>query len=233
MYACILAGGRGTRMRELTEALPKPLLPVSGAPILHHIIHALPAHVTHVVLVTGYLGEKVRAVIGTAYAGKSISYAPLEKLGGTAHALFEAKRMLPHGKSFLVLNGDDLYYPEDLARLARHPLAFGVKPLTRPAVRYLHVEASLEGLMTNLRKPREEETVVNVATGAYVLDHRIFTYEPVRIGSGELGLPHTVARMARDIPVFVEHMNYWFPLTSPEDVKNAEEHLRVHPLPTS
>lgn len=216
-------------MRPLTETLPKPLIPILGRSILEHTLSALPPAITHVVLVTGYLAEAVREKIGDSYAGKTLSYVIQDEPRGTAYALFQAIRALPRGEPFLVLNGDDLYHPDDLARLICHPLAIGTAPLTNPATRYLHIETSPEGFMVDLQKPKEEQEVVNVGTGAYILDHRIFSYEPVRIRSGELGLPHTVARMAKDLPVFVESMDHWFPLTSPEDIKSAEEHLRAHP----
>lgn len=231
MYACIFAGGKGVRMRPLTETLPKPLIPILGRSILEYTLSALPPAITHVVLVTGYLAEAVREKFGDSYAGKMLFYVIQDEPRGTAYALFQAIRALPRGEPFVVLNGDDLYYPDDLMHLISHPLAIGVKPILHPAARYLHVAASPKGFMIDLRKPQPDETTVNVATGAYILDHRIFGYEPVRIGSGELGLPHTVARMAHDVPVFVEAMDHWFPLTSPDDLASAEEHLRRHPIP--
>lgn len=230
MHVCILAGGRGTRMEHLTAALPKPLIPVAGVPILFHTLRALPATVTDVVLVIGYEGEKIMHAVGTVFEGRRVSYVTLDKLLGTAYGVFRAKDALPADEPFGVLNGDDLYHPRDLAELFSHPLALGIKTLDRPAARYLHVALREDGTISGLVRQTEKQTAVNVATGAYVLDRRIFDYEPVRIGNGELGLPHTVALMARDVSVRGVFMEHWFPLTSPEDVKRAEEHLRAVPF---
>jgi len=56
-----------------------------------------------------------------------------------------------------------------------------------------------------------------VNTGAYVLDERIFDYEPVVLPNGELGLPQTIVKMARDFPVALEKATLWYPLSFPEN----------------
>ena len=58
--AVLLAAGRGTRMRDLTESLPKPMLPVHGKPILEHIIDGLKnAGISVVLIVVGYREDVV------------------------------------------------------------------------------------------------------------------------------------------------------------------------------
>lgn len=226
MHVCILAAGRGTRMGELTETVPKPLLPVGGIPILLRTLGELPAASSRILLVVGYRGEQIRSAVGASFSGVPVEYVPLESLGGTGYALFQAAPKLPASERFLVLNGDDLYHRDDLERIIRHPLAFGYTPLHHPAARYLHVGVALGGTVAGLAAPEPGQETVNVATGAYVLDARLFSFEPVRMKSGELGLPHTVARMAQTTPVYGELMKHWFPLTTPEDFVGAEAHVK-------
>src|SRR5713226_3053766 len=58
--AVILAAGRGTRMKGLTEELPKPMLPVAGRPLLEHIVETLrTAGIERLVLITGYRSERI------------------------------------------------------------------------------------------------------------------------------------------------------------------------------
>src|SRR5687767_1987664 len=60
MKAVILAAGKGTRMRDLTNELPKPMLKVHGKPILEHIIHGLlTAGVREIFIVTGFKAEVI------------------------------------------------------------------------------------------------------------------------------------------------------------------------------
>jgi len=60
MQAIILAAGRGTRMGELTNDLPKPLLKISGRPILEYTLANLPREIDEVILVIGYHGHKIK-----------------------------------------------------------------------------------------------------------------------------------------------------------------------------
>ena len=63
--AVLLAAGRGTRMRDLTNELPKPMIEVRGKPILHHIIEGLHhAGVAEVLIVVGYRADVVRSYFG-------------------------------------------------------------------------------------------------------------------------------------------------------------------------
>ncbi len=105
--AAILAGGRATRLRPLTDAVPKALLPVAGRPFIAWQLEMLAERgVTDVILCLGFLGEQVRAAVGEGSGfGVSVRYScdgavPL----GTGGALRRALPML--GDAFLVLYGD-------------------------------------------------------------------------------------------------------------------------------
>ena len=59
--AVLLAAGRGTRMRELTAELPKPMIKVRGKPILLHIVEGLQAAgIKNFLIIVGYHGDAVR-----------------------------------------------------------------------------------------------------------------------------------------------------------------------------
>lgn len=107
MRAMVLAAGRGDRMRPLTDKVPKPLLPVGGAPLIVHLIKALVgANFTELVINHSYLGWEIERALGDgATYGARIRYSAepegaLETGGGIFHAL----PLL--GEEFLVVNGD-------------------------------------------------------------------------------------------------------------------------------
>jgi len=109
----ILAGGLATRLRPLTETIPKALVEINGEPFLWHQLRLLRANgVDRVVLCVSHLGEQVRESVGDGSAfGLHVDYSfdgPV--LLGTAGAL---KRALPLlGDSFFILYGDS-YLPID------------------------------------------------------------------------------------------------------------------------
>ena len=91
--AVILAAGRGTRMKGLTEDVPKPMLPVAGRPLLAHILEALcSAGIRRHVIITGYHGEQIERHFGDgSRMGISIRYQRQVVRDGTARALLLAR----------------------------------------------------------------------------------------------------------------------------------------------
>jgi N-acetyl-alpha-D-muramate 1-phosphate uridylyltransferase len=94
--ALVLAAGRGERMRPLTDATPKPLLPVNGRPLIGWHLDALArAGVCHTAINTAWLGEQIPAALGRTHAGMALSYSmeghdfggALETAGGIVRAL--------------------------------------------------------------------------------------------------------------------------------------------------
>jgi NDP-sugar pyrophosphorylase family protein len=103
----ILAGGLATRMRPVTERIPKALIEVAGRPFVEHQLALLQREgVRKVVLCVGYLGEMIEDVIGDGSRfGLSVSYSfDGERLLGTGGALRRALPLL--GQHFFVLYGD-------------------------------------------------------------------------------------------------------------------------------
>jgi len=115
----ILAGGLATRLRPITETIPKALVPVAGEPFLTHQLRLLHSRgIRRVVLCVGYLGEMIEKQFGDGVAsGVSLEYSfDGPQLLGTGGAL---KRALPKlGRQFFVLYGDS-YLPIDYASVAR------------------------------------------------------------------------------------------------------------------
>ncbi len=102
----ILAGGLATRLRPITEKIPKALVPVAGKPFLAHQLELLHRQgFRHVVLCVGHLGEQIETAFGDGRDyGLELEYSyDGPDLVGTAGALRQALPRL--GDSFLVLYG--------------------------------------------------------------------------------------------------------------------------------
>lgn len=123
----ILAGGLATRLRPLTEKIPKALIEVAGQPfILRQLSYLRGQGVTRVVLCTGYLGEQIESIVGDGKPlGVDVSYSPDGPvLLGTGGALRKALPLL--GKQFFVLYGDS-FLPCDF-RKVQAAYESGAKP---------------------------------------------------------------------------------------------------------
>ena len=111
--AIILAGGKGTRLREVVADRPKVLAPVAGRPFLAYLLDQVErAGVRRVILSTGHMAEQFADVIGHRHNGIEINYAREESPLGTGGAIkfAAAQSNSPH---VLVMNGDS-YFDADL-----------------------------------------------------------------------------------------------------------------------
>jgi len=224
MQAVILASGKGTRMRDLTQTVPKPMLTVSGMTLIEHKLNALPSEIDEVILVVGYLGNVIREYFGSEFGGRRIRYVEQETIDGTASAVWLTKPLIT-GK-FVVLMGDDLYAREDIESCLRkedwsvlvqstETMASGGRMVMDDTG---HIVAIEEGDHTG--KPG----LMN--TNLFALDQRVFEYHmvPKAAGSDEYGLPQTVlaASIESGIPLAAIEATFWFQITAPEDLERAE-----------
>lgn len=222
--AVVLVAGKGTRMLPLTLETPKPMLRIAGKNLIEHKLLLLPETVSEIVLVVGYLGDKIRTYFGDEWNGKRIRYVVQHEQDGTAGALYAAKDVLP--QRFLVMMGDDLYSKEDIAEVMKYRFAICAIEVTNKEIGGEILRGS-DGSFLGMHESKHfvERGLVN--TGLYMLDERIFHYPPVAIGgsSTEYGLPHTLAVLARDIAVAIVPTTRWMQITKPEDLVSGEDFL--------
>jgi NDP-sugar pyrophosphorylase family protein len=220
MKAVVLVGGEGTRLRPLTETIPKPLLPFMNRPFLDHVLDRLADHdVEEVVCSSPYLESEfhgfLEARIGRPPAVRWITEArPL----GTAGAIAGARDHLR--ETFLALNGDvlaDLDLGQligfhrrrgAVATIALHPVEdarpFGL------------VDADRSGRVGTFREKPEHAVPGTINAGIYVL-------EPAALDHVPLGEPVSIERqtyprmIARGEAVFgFVARGYWRDLGTPQ-----------------
>ena len=117
--AVLLAAGRGTRMRDLTADVPKPMIKVRGKPILLHIVEGLQsAGIKDFLIIIGYHAEMVREYFGDGTCfGLRISYAIQTVQDGTGRVV-ELAREFVGAEPFILHYGDILVDPQNYERLA-------------------------------------------------------------------------------------------------------------------
>ncbi len=219
MQAIILAAGEGKRLRPLTDDVPKPMIDVQGRPIVEYVLAALPSEVDEAIFVIGYKGETIKNYFGTSFLNKQITYVENVEPKGTGYALLQAKPFLKSGY-FLLLNGDDLYHPEDLE----------IVSLERPTVFVRHSETperfgvclvTSEGLLSRIIEKPENPPSSLVNTGGYVLNHEIFDVPVPVLPNGELNLAEQIGNWAMRRPVHTHQARFWNPINRLEELEEA------------
>ena len=225
MQTVILAAGEGTRMRPLTDALPKPMVPLLDRPLVEHVADAaVEAGASALVFVIGYRGEAVREHFGDEHRDVPVRYAVQDEQGGTADAV-EAAREALHREPFVVLNGDVLLAGEDLRRLYQQAPAIAVAAVENPT-RYgvLEVNDDTTRATGIVEKPIDPPS--NLANaGAYAfpataLDHVGDVSESVR---GERELTDVLDVICETHTVTPVEVSRWRDVGRPWDLLEATE----------
>ena len=118
----ILAAGRGTRMRELTAELPKPMIEVRGKPVLQHIVEGLrDAGIRDYLIVVGYRADAVRNFFGDgSQYNAAIQYKTQTVQDGTGRVLGLAQSFVDN-RPFILAYGDILVHPVNYKRVVDLP----------------------------------------------------------------------------------------------------------------
>lgn len=224
MQAVFLAAGRGTRLRPLTYHVPKPMIRVAGKNLIEHNIDKLPEEIDEIVFVIGYLGEQIMNHFGDEYRGRKIKYVKQNKLLGTGHAIHTCREVLKD--RFLVMMGDDVYDADDIKRCVAHDqciLTQEVSGKFSGGRIILNPQGTLDDIIEGIHN--RSKSLANV--GLYVIRKEFFDYDLVKIkDKDEYGLPQTLVKVARDIPVIIEKANFWLPVGDLNALKRAEKILK-------
>lgn len=218
MKIVILAAGKGTRMGELTRAIPKPLLSYQGKTLLQHKLAIVSPTTSEIVIVIGYLGTQIKEAVGDSYDGIPITYVTQHETLGTAHALWQCRHYLD--QPFTVLMADDLYAKADIdaleaggddwAVLAHRSGAQerGGKCLIRPDGYLDEIYEDFEGT----------HPCPLIYSGVCHLTPEIFERDMVVLSNGEYGLPQTLSAFSKKKDIRVVETKDWKRITAPEDL---------------
>ncbi len=178
MHAVVLVGGFGTRLRPLTNDVPKPMLPILHRPMIVRLVERLATGgVTDVVLALGFKPEPFAAAFpGGRHGDVRVHYAVEPEPLDTAGAIAFAARTAGIESTFVVANGDVVTDLDVAALVARHR-AFGtdatihLTPVSDPSA-FGVVEFDAAGVVQRfVEKPAPGETDANtINAGTYVLE---------------------------------------------------------------
>ena len=181
MKAVLLVGGRGTRLRPLTFAVPKPLIAIGDKPMLQYTIERLrDSGVDELMLATGYLADLIETFCGDGSRfGVRITYHREAQPLGTAGPLSLMRDRIDPDESFILMNGDivaDLDYADfvSYARTGRWLLTVGVVEHTYKSP-YGVLNILGDEVLDIVEKP---EVKYPISAGIYVLNGRALEHIP-------------------------------------------------------
>lgn len=176
--AIILAGGLGTRLRDVVQEMPKSMAPVNGRPFLEYQLDYLEGYgLGRVILSVGYKHEAITGHFGNEYNGMAIDYAietgPLGTGGGLKLAMQKAT-----AGTVLVLNGDT-FFKMDLRRIftvhrARESKLSIVLREVDEVSRYGSIEIGEDKSITAFREKSEQSGQGLINGGVYLINRKFF-----------------------------------------------------------
>lgn len=184
MLAIILAGGRGTRLRPLTDSIPKSLIQIDNKNLTEHIFDILKTHqVDEVILSVGYLADKIQEYFGDGSRyGIKLRYLVEEKPMGTAAPLILMKRdgIIPQ-EDFFMMNGDNLFSLDIASWYRFHTSHNGIATIALYMVddpsSYGVCELEDQRICRFVEKPPVDKAPSNlINSGYYLLSPKVFDY---------------------------------------------------------
>lgn len=230
MYALILAGGKGERLRPLTDTVPKPMIALCGRPILWHQVRWLrEAGVTDVVFLVGHLADAVEDYFGDGSEfGIRAHYSREDAPLGRGGALRQGLAALPRDNGPVIATNGDVITDASLGELIAdyhyrrrrnpaHCATILTVPMTSP---YGIVDTGADGLVDQFREKAVLPYTIN--GGVYILHPGICDLLP-EVGDHETATFPALAAEGRMSAVTAGA--FWRSVDSPKDLREAEEHL--------
>lgn len=227
MKALLLAGGKGTRLRPLTDNLPKPMVPIMGEPLLKRTIQTLIQHnFDEVVISMCYRPDEINSYFGDGDSmGIKISYIKEDMPLGTGGAIKYAQQYFD--STFMVLNSDIVTDINFNHLIEFHKKSGSIATLTLTSVdnptQYGVVELENGCIVSFKEKPQPHEITSNlINAGIYVFEPEIFDMIPEnKVVSLERKVFPRLLSTGSTIAGYHDSF-YWI------DIGTPEKYLQVH-----
>jgi len=233
MHAMVLAAGLGTRLRPLTDELPKPAVPVLNRPLVATTLaHLARAGAQSITLNTHHLPEQLRAALEPhAPPGVALRFVHEPEILGTGGGIRNAWRAAGAPDQFVVMNGDVLFEPDLAAALTLHRDAKAVATMVLRSVadadRYGAIEIDHAGRVRRLLglPPDADGLRKFMFTGVHVLSRRALESLPERGCVVRQGYRRWLDE--GDVVAGYVDASQWLELGTPTDYATAQLDLLV------
>ena len=237
MKALIIAAGRGERFRPFTDENPKPLIPLLGRPLIERVILAVKeAGIKDLIIVTGYLGEKLKSFLGggSKYSVR-IRYVENEHWQlGNGVSVYKAKDLIEG--NFVLLMSDHVFNPEILCELQKCRISKDECALcVDTRMRYVFDMDDATKVLVDgdriLRIGKELKEYNGVDMGIFLCSSSIFEALDRNIRKGRYSLTEAIRELANKGKMkaccFDDEEDYWMDIDTPLMENIAEKILSI------
>ncbi len=220
MKAIILAAGKGTRLKPITDTIPKVMVEVNGKPLLEYNLEHLLPYVDEFIIVVKYKQETIRAYFGNGYKNIPIRYHEQGKENGTWSALWGIEIEW----DCFIVTSDQIFNQKDVDLLARSPYYGALaKRVSHPEKYGIFLTDDSGQIRDIIEKPKKY--IGNLASLLYfkvnadvLLDARTIAISE----RGEYELLDPISNFGKNHPFFVFPLGYPFlDITSIDDLNGA------------
>ncbi len=236
----ILAAGLGTRLRPLTDSVPKPLVRVAGRPVIEYALGLLrSAGIRDVVINVHHLRELVQRHLGDGTAwGMRIRYSVEEEILDTGGGNQKAAALLGD-EPIVVLNGDTIMDAPLAAVIARHRTAGAMATMLLRAdpvaERYGIIRIDADGRVRSFlgtpAAPADAPWASYMFAGLHVLDSRVFTLMPEGRPFGITRETYPLMLQRNEVVLGVPFDGAWFTVDTPANLAAADAAVRSGRVP--
>ena len=217
MKAIILAGGRGKRLKPVTDYVPKPLVPIKNIPIIEWQIRYLKKFgINEVIICTGYKTDMIESYLSMKKLGLKIKFSIEKTPLGTGGAIKKAGKLI-NEKSFFVINGDTI------TNIDLHELASKKNTIAAIELRtkYGILETESDKIINFKEKKEIADTWMNA--GIYHLEKEVLKKLPIKGDIEKTVFPDYAKKGLLNIIKFknVE----WFSVDSFKDMEECSERV--------
>ncbi len=241
--AIILAGGFGTRLRDVVADVPKSMAPINDKPFLDYQLKYLKHYgIEKIVLSVGYLSEKIIAHYGTNFEGLQISYSIEKEPLGTGGGIRLAMQQC-NSKDVLVLNGDSIFdfnlnsfYTSHCGfhsncSLALHKVENAARYGTVTLSPFEGGGSQSRGMSNQIRihsfneKDGQEKPAL-ISAGVYIINRNFFLKETIAATPFSIEKDFFETRLHETTIFGFEQQGYFIDIGIPEDYKRAQHDFK-------
>ena len=217
MKVVILAGGQGSRLKPITDYIPKPLIPINNTPILEWQIRYLKKFgINDIIICTGYKTDQIENFLNKKKFGVKVRFSIEKAPLGTGGALKKIAPLIKE-KSFLVFNGDIITNINLKKMLAKTNSIAGIELRTNFGI--------IETADGKVKKFREKKEIANVwmNAGIYHLDKKILKDLPIKGNIESTTFPKYAHNGKLN---FIKFKNVkWYSIDSYKDIENCSKEV--------